>query len=51
MDYLKTALKDITAGSFAGICSCLAGHSFDTIKVSMMVSKQPFLKTTKSILY
>jgi solute carrier family 25 carnitine/acylcarnitine transporter 20/29 len=46
----QKALEDIAAGSFAGACSCLAGHAFDTVKVNMMSTHQGMLHTTKEIL-
>lgn len=31
----KSPIKDFIAGGFGGICLVIAGHPFDTIKVSL----------------
>jgi solute carrier family 25 (mitochondrial carnitine/acylcarnitine transporter), member 20/29 len=40
---------DITAGSFAGVWSCLSGHSFDTVKVNMQVTNNTLRQTVSAI--
>ncbi|KAL4501441.1 hypothetical protein ABPG72_021248 [Tetrahymena utriculariae] len=36
-DHLKAILKDLTAGSIAGLAICLTGHPFDTLKVRLQM--------------
>lgn len=33
-------IKDIAAGSFGGICQCIAGHPFDTVKVRLQTTNE-----------
>ena len=33
--HLTVIIKDLTAGSIAGLAICLSGHPFDTLKVRL----------------
>jgi len=41
--HLTHVLKDLTAGSVAGLAICLSGHPFDTLKVRMQMEQKASL--------
>lgn len=48
-DLTKT-IKDLAAGSVAGLAICLTGHPFDTLKVRLqMDSERSLLKCIKNM--